>query len=246
MLEIAAFDDLIGIIIYTFAAVFASYFMGKSDVEFSWKVLEMAENIGGALIIGAITGLLFYIITKMFKKQPEGTLIVLTFGLILLSFGISEYFGFESLLSTLALGAVVANFNPLSEKIFKLIERYTDELIFVIFFTLSGLQLQLSSITGSYFLIIVFIIARTVGKFSGIYMGSIITNTDSKIKKYTAGGLIPQGGIVIGLALLLTRDPVFKDTASMIMGVVIGAALIHEIIGPISSRYFLKKAGEVN
>ena len=31
----------------------------------------------------------------------------------------------------------------------------------------------------------------------------------------------------------------------MIMGVVIGAALIHEIIGPIISKISLKKAGEL-
>jgi hypothetical protein len=63
--------------------------------------------------------------------------------------------------------------------------------------------------------------------------------------KYTAGGLLPQGGIVIGLALLLAKDPVFKETGSIIVGVVIGAALIHEIIGPISSRFSLSKAGEL-
>ena len=158
-------------------------------------------------------GLLFNLIVKLIKNQPEGTLIVLTFGLILLSYGSSEYFGFDSILSTIALGTVVVNFNPDSDKIFKLIERYTDELIFVVFFTLSGLHLNLDSITGSYILIIIYIIARLIGKFSGIYTGSIILNTKPKIRKYTAGGLLPQGGIVIGLALILTKDPVFPGNS---------------------------------
>lgn len=245
MLEIAAFDDIVGIIIYTLVTAFAAFSLGKSELHFGKTIVEMAEGIGGALAIGGIVGLVFNYAVKLFKKQEEGTLIVLTFGLILLSYGISEYLGFESLLSTIALGAVVSNFNILSDKIFKLIERYTDELIFVIFFTLSGLHLQLSSISGSYILIIIYIIARMIGKFSGIYFGSIIFNASAPIKKYTAGGLIPQGGIVIGLALILTNDPAYKDTASMIMGIVIGAALIHEIIGPVFSRLSLKKAGEI-
>jgi Kef-type K+ transport system membrane component KefB len=245
MLEIAAFDDIVGITIYTLVAAFAAFFLGKTEIEFSQTLLALIQNIGGAIFIGGIMGLLFNFMIKVFKKQAEGTLIVLTFGLILSSYGISEYLGFESLLSTIALGAVVSNWNPLSDKIFKLIERYTDELIFVIFFTLSGLHLQLSSITGGYVLIIIYIIARMIGKFSGIYAGSVMFNANSKLKKYTAGGLIPQGGIVIGLALLLTKDTLYKESASMIMGVVIGAALIHEIIGPIFSRYSLKKAGEL-
>ncbi len=245
MLEISAFDDITGIIIYTLVTAFAAFFLGKADVDFSGTLLDMGESIGGAIAIGGIMGLLFNLIVKLIKNQPEGTLIVLTFGLILLSYGSSEYFGFDSILSTIALGTVVVNFNPDSDKIFKLIERYTDELIFVVFFTLSGLHLNLDSITGSYILIIIYIIARLIGKFSGIYTGSIILNTKPKIRKYTAGGLLPQGGIVIGLALILTKDPVFQETASMIMGVVIGAALIHEIIGPVFSRLSLKKAGEI-
>jgi len=245
MMGIAAFDDIIGIIIYTLVTAFAAFFLGKSDIEFSKTLLDLGLNIGGAILVGGLIGLLFYLITKIFKKQEEGTLIVLTISLILLSYGVADYFGFESLLATIALGAVVVNFNPLSDKIFKLIERYTDELIFVVFFTLSGMQLSLSSITGSYALILIYIIARIIGKFSGIYAGAKIAKSDSKVMKYTAGGLLPQGGIVIGLALLLAKDPVFKETGSIIIGVVIGAALIHEIIGPISSRFSLSKAGEL-
>lgn len=245
MLEIAAFDDIVGIIIYSLASSLGTFFMGKSDVEFSHQMLELGRNIGGALLVGGIMGLVFNLLVKLFKKQPEGTLVVLTFGLVLLSYGISDYFGFESLLSTMALGAVVVNYNPISDEIFKLIERYTDELIFVVFFALSGLHLQLDSIKGSFILILIYIIARAIGKFTGIYTGSLLFNTDPKVKKYAAGGLIPQGGIVIGLALLLTKEPAFENSASMIVGIVIGAALIHEISGPIISRLSLKKAGEI-
>jgi len=245
MLEIAAFDDLVGIVIYTLVTSFATFFLGKNSLEFGDVMLELGKGIGGALLIGALIGSLFNFVVKIFSKQPEGTLIVLTFGLVSLSYGISEYLGFESLLSTMALGAVVANLNPISGKIFKLIERYTDELIFVVFFTLSGLHLQLSSITGSFLLIVIYIVARAIGKFGGIYTGGLFFNLSPNVKKYTGGGLLPQGGIVIGLALLLTKQDAFKDTASMIMGIVIGAALIHEIIGPIASRYSLKKAGEI-
>jgi len=245
MLEIAAFDDIVGIIIYSLVTAFATFFLGTTNVEFGQVFLELGKNVGGAILIGACIGLLFNLIVKLFRKESEGTLIVLTFGLVLLSYGISEYLGFESLLATMALGTVVVNLNPLSEKIFKLIERYTDELIFVIFFTLSGLHLQLSSITGSFTLIVIYILARGIGKFSGVYASSLFSKTSSNIRKYAAGGLIPQGGIVIGLALLLAKESVFKETASMIIGIVIGAALIHEIIGPILSKLTLKKAGEI-
>lgn len=245
MLEIAAFDDITGIIIYTLVTAFAAFFLGNNDMNFNQTLIDLSINVGGAIIVGGLMGLLFNFIIKIFKKEEEGTLIVMTFGLILLSYGISEYIGFDSLLSTIALGMVVSSWNPLSNKIFKLIERYTDELIFVIFFTLSGLHLQLSSITGSYILIFIYIFARMIGKFTGIYTGATFLHSSSVVKKFTGGGLIPQGGIVIGLALLLTKNDLFEEYSSMIMSVVIGAALIHEIIGPILSRFSLKKAKEI-
>ena len=245
MLEIAAFDDIASIIIYTLVTAMAAFFLGTTNINIGDTLWLMVKNIGGAIFVGGIVGVLFNLITRMIKRQSEGTLIVLIFGLILLSYGLSEFLGFEAVLSTIVLGVIITNFNPLSETIFGIIERYTDELIFVIFFTLSGLHLNLSSISGSYILIIIYIIARIFGKFTGVFVGSVATKSSPKVRKYTAGGLIPQGGIVIGLALILTSDPIYKESASMIMGIVIGAALIHEIIGPIFSRLSLKKAGEI-
>ncbi|MCU4166259.1 cation:proton antiporter [Carboxylicivirga caseinilyticus] len=245
MLQIAAFDDLVGIIIYTLVAAFAPYFLGNNDIQLGHKLIEMGVDIGFALLIGALVGILFIFIVKLVKKETEGSLIVLTFGQILLTYGISEYFGFESLLATMALGAVTINFNPMAGKIFKLIERYTDELIFVIFFSLSGLHLQLSSVAGSVSIIAIYIIARAIGKFGGIFFASSFMQIDAKVKRFAAGGLIPQGGIVIGLSILLTKDPEYSNLASTIIGVVIGAALIHEISGPLISRLSLKKAGEI-
>ena len=170
MLKIAAFDDITGIIIYTLATTFAAYFMGDSNIQFSHVFVEMGRNIGGAILIGIAVGLLFNFLVKLFKNESDGSLIVITLGLILLTYGIADYFKFETLLSTMAFGAVVVNMNPMATNIFKLIERYTDELIFVIFFSLSGLHLQLSSLSGSISIIAIFIIARVLGNFQSIYL----------------------------------------------------------------------------
>ncbi len=246
VLNIAAFDDITGIIIYTLATAFASYFLGDTGLHFSHVFVEMGRDIGGAILVGTVIGFLFNFLVKILKNESDGSLIVITLGVILLTYGIADYFNFETLLSTMTLGAIVVNLNPLADNIFKLIERYTDELIFVIFFTLSGLHLQLSSLTGSFLIIAIFIVARAFGKFAGIYVGAIQFKADPKVKKYTAGGLIPQGGIVIGLALLLMKNELYHSISSLVIGIVIGATLIHEIIGPILSHMSLKKAGELN
>ncbi len=245
MLGIAAFDDVAGIIIYTIAIAFSSSVIGSYSFETTQVLWGLTAKIAGSVLIGLVIGFIFKYITQIFRKKSEGSLIVIVLGMILLGFGISHSLEFDPLLTSMTLGAVVINTNSFSEKIFSLLERYTDELIFVIFFALSGLHLQLSSIGGSILIMIVYVLARILGKLTGIYTGASILKTDLKIKKYTAWGLFPQGGIVIGLALLLKDNPEFSEHAPTIIGIVIGSALIHEILGPIISKISLKKAGEI-
>jgi Kef-type K+ transport system membrane component KefB len=245
ILGIAAFDDIMGIILYTLTLTIAGYFLGTSHVSFSQSVLDLSEEIGGAVLIGIVFGILFNNIVHVFRHESEGALIVIILASLLLCFGLTHLFKFDELLSTMTLGVVVVNFNRQQEKIFKLIERYTDELIFVIFFTLSGMHLDLSALSGSVLLIVVFIIARALGKFTGIYTATSVLDAPQKVKKYTTGGLLPQGGIVIGLALMLSKEAAFIDYSSLIVGIVIGASVIHELLGPVFSKFALKKAGEI-
>jgi Kef-type K+ transport system membrane component KefB len=245
ILGIAAFDDIMGIILYTLTLSFARYFLGASDAGLGHSLSELGVSVGGAIVTGIIFGLLFNFITKIFKKESEGGLIVIISGILILCYGTSTFFHFDELLSTMMLGVMVINFNLFKDKIFKIIERYTDELIFVIFFTLSGLQLDVAALSGSAVLIFVFIVARAIGKFTGVYVATSVLGAPGVVKKFTAGGLFPQGGIVIGLALLLSKEKAFEAYSSLIIGIVIGATVIHELLGPVISKATLKKAGEI-
>ena len=160
-------------------------------------------------------------------------------------YGVASIIGVDELLSTMAMGAFVVNFNKMRKKIFNILERYTEELIFVLFFTISGMHLQFSVFTASFSLVLLFVLFRTLGKIAGSRIGAYIANASPTVKKYVAGGLIPQGGIVIGLALLIKQNTSFNQIADIIISVIIGATIIHELIGPVISKISLKKAGEI-
>jgi Kef-type K+ transport system membrane component KefB len=140
---------------------------------------------------------------------------------------------------------VVVNFNPNREKIFQILERYTEEIIFVIFFTLSGMHLNFKVLGSSVLLVVIFIILRNSGKFLGTWLGATISKSSPQVKKYTVGGLIPQGGIVVGLALVVKQHQDFSTIADFIISIIIGATVVHELVGPILSKISLQKAGEI-
>jgi len=246
ILGIAAFDDALGIINFSLAVSIAQTLITNSGFNITNALLMPLWKIGGSIVLGVLMGIAFNLVTSWIKRETEGALIVFIFALLTLMFGLAKILHVDELLGTMAMGAVVINYNHLSKKIFRMLERYTSELIFVLFFTLSGMHLDFSVFKSYLLLVVFFVLLRTIGKLAGAFTGAHLAGERSKVRKYTAGGLIPQGGIVVGLALLIKGYPQFDKIGDCIIAVIVGATLIHEIIGPIVARTVLEKAGEIS
>jgi len=246
MLGVAAFDDVLGIINYSIAVVIAAACATSATFDIGNVVLQPVGIILGSIVLGAIFGVIFNSVTHFITKESEGVLIVVIFGLLTVCFGLSRMIGADALLAIMTLGMIVVNFNKKQDRIFKIMERYVDELIFVLFFTLSGMHLNFSVLFSSSLIVLLFVVFRTLGKFTGTFIGATIAKSSDNIRRYTAGGLIPQGGIVIGLALVIRQNPAFHQISDTIISVVIGATVIHELIGPICAKIALQKAGEIS
>ena len=245
IMGVAALDDIAGIINYTVAVMVARTLIMGTEAAVGNTIWQLVLKIGGAIVLGIVIGLLFNTATKWYKKDKEGGFIVIVFGFLITCYGLSQYLKFDALLSTMTMGIFVVNTNPKQEKIFNMLTRYTDELIFVLFFTLSGMQLNFSTLINSYGIVLIFIFFRLIGKLSGTWMGARLSKAPTVVKRYTGAGLVPQGGIVIGLALILKPQPAFSAYADMIISIIIGATIIHELLGPISSRFALLRAKEI-
>ncbi|MFP4532131.1 MAG: cation:proton antiporter [Desulfobacterales bacterium] len=247
IMGIAAFDDALGILFFSVGAAGSAMFFNPAEVSFSAAVLETGYAIFGGMALGIGFGLIFNWISRFlkFSNESEGIYIVLVLGLLSLCFGIADTLALDELLATMLMGLMVVNFHSEHEKIFHMLERYTEELIFLLFFTLSAMHLDFAFSGATYLLIGVFVGFRALGKYTGVYIGAGISGLDKTVKKYAAGGLIPQGGIVIGLALMVQNKPEFAEIGGLLMNTVMGATVIHEIIGPLCTKFVLKKSGDI-
>ncbi len=245
IMGVAAFDDILGIINFSLAISIASIAVTGQTFGTS-SFLHPLYKIGGALLNGCVFGVVLNGLTKMINKETEGVLITVIIGVLSLCYGLAVMVGVDELLSTMTMGVLVVNWNMKQERLFQILERYTEELVFVLFFTISAMHLNFSVLISNAFLILVFVLFRTIGKFSGTVIGGTLSNAGSAVRKYTAGGLIPQGGIVIGLALLIKQNAAFDAFSDIILNIIIGATIVHEIIGPVVSKVALKRAGEIS
>lgn len=245
ILSVGAFDDALGLMNYSIALALTEVLLLHERFDMYTSVLKPIIVITGSLLLGIAFGAILNFITTLIRKETEGVFAVIIFGLLGLCFGIATFLQLDELLSTMTMGIIVVNFNKQHERIFGFLERYTEELIFVIFFTLSGMFLDFSVLSTTAVIILLYAIFRTIGKFAGTFVGAAISNASSPVKKYTAFGLVPSGGIIVGLALMLKSEPAYSAIAGIIINTVIGATVIHELIGPILVKIALRRAGEI-
>jgi len=125
---VAAFDDVLGIVNYCLATAIAMALINKQPVAFI-TVLEPFLSIIGSVLLGVGFGFLLNLVTNFIKKEEDSVLLVILSGILLLTFGTATLLDIDQLLATMTVGVVVVNFNPRQELIFKVLERYTDEII---------------------------------------------------------------------------------------------------------------------
>jgi len=245
ILGVTVLDDVLGILLFSLTIGIIFIFTGGQSGLFGNPMVNTLYEIGIAIIIGAILGLVIELINRFFPKEGEGRWIVIIFSLIIFNVGICQALHVDILLSSMTMGIVVVNKCRQQQLIFRILERYTEDLIFLFFFLLSGLYLDIATLPKATALIIIFVVFRTAGKFLGVNWGSRIVNADPSIRKYTAGGLLPQAGIVIGLVLSIYQKEEFKEISEILLTTIMGATIIHELIGPVSAKSALMKAGEI-
>ena len=246
ILGASAFDDAIGILIFSLSVEIAKLYAcsGGATVSIESVLKTAAFAIFGAIAIGMFSGMILNLFSSN-QKQNDGRLIVMILGVQALCLGISTYVGVDELLSTMALGATVVNLNKNSEHIFDLLSEYTEQLVFVIFFVLSAMHFQFSGIVALIPLVGAFVLFRTIGKLTGVALGAKIFKMPPVIGKWTGLGLIPQGGIVLGLALGVQKIPAFANFGTPLIGLVMGGVIIHEVCGPFLAKFALSHAKEL-
>ncbi len=245
MLSAAALDDMLGIVNYSIAVAAAATLIAGDKFTLSDSLLHPVIVILGSIALGCAFGMAFNAATRLIKRETDGFFIVLVIGLLALCYGTGTLLAFDELLATMTMGIIVVNFNVKHERIFKVLERYTEELIFVVFFTISGMLLNFTVLAQYLALALLFAVFRAAGKFAGTYAGAVISHAPAKVRKYTGAGLIAQGGIVIGLALVIKQNPAFSAIGDIILSLTIGTTVIHEFIGPVFAKFALERAGEI-
>lgn len=117
--------------------------------------------------------------------------------------------------------------------------------LFMLFFVLSGAELDFSILATVGLAGVIYIISRSFGKYSGAFVGAAISKADPNVRKYLGITLLPQAGVAIGMAQMVAASPNLTNVAPQVVTVALFATLVYELVGPVLTKIALTKAGEI-
>ena len=88
-----------------------------------------------------------------------------------------------------------------------------------------------------------YVIARGAGKMLGAWAGAKSVKADPMVTKNLGWALFPQGGISIGLLVIVRSQ--LPEYASAIGTIIMFSVLIYEVTGPIFAKFAIQRAGEI-
>lgn len=249
LLPIVALDDAVGLIIFAVSFGVARTLV-SGEVNIYSIIVDPIAEIVISLVFGAIIGWFLSFAEKYFKSNSKRQALVVT--AIIFAVAISKikfnigpvHIGFSPLLVCMMLGTIFCNVCDFSADLMEKTDKWTAPL-FILFFVLSGAELDFSvftdlSIVG---IGILYIITRSLGKYFGASISAKMVDCEPKIKKYLGITLLPQAGVALGMSITAMS---IGDQGIIIRNIVLFGVLIYELFGPTMTKIALMKAGEIS
>lgn len=252
LLPIVALDDAVGLVLFAVSAGIAKAMMSGAGVSLVSIVVEPLLEIVLSLVLGAVIGFALTFAENLFHSNSNRLSLSIAFVFVTVAAAMLKFevggvhIGFSSLLTCMMMGTVFCNFSPCSEEMMERTDKWTKP-IFILFFVISGAELDLSVFTKPIFLLIgaIYILFRSLGKYFGARGSSMLMRSEPNIQKYLGITLLPQAGVALGMVTIVCADPALASVASTVRFVVLFAVLIYEVFGPMMTKWALTKAGDI-
>ena len=248
LLMVVAIDDAVGLVLFS-ASFGVAQALESGAVSIVTVLVEPVVEIVLSLALGAAAGLALYFVERFFHSRSKRLSISIGFVLLTVGLSMREFeiggvrCGFSLLLVCMMTGTLFCNICGFSEELMARVDSWTAPL-FVLFFVLSGAELDLSVLRNPSVLLIgvVYIIVRSLGKYVGSYGSCTLTKCDEKIKKYLGITLLPQAGVALGMAITAQS----LSDGAVVRSVVLFSVLVYELVGPALTKRALLAAGEID
>jgi Kef-type K+ transport system membrane component KefB len=250
--SVVAIDDASGLIFFGIVTAIIKIITGQTTGDIGWLIVLPVIEILASIVFGLILGYGLKLMTQWFTGR--GNRISIVIALLFLAIGLARFvnveygFGLSSLMAGMAMGTIFTNTSKHVDQVMPLVERITPPFV-ILFFVLSGADIQLNNFSlAAIAILVIYLVFRVGGKIFGSFLGARISKAGKQVERYLGFGLLPQGGIALGLSILMLdiipTELGLPYDGGLLRVVVIGAVFVSEIFGPILLKEVLIRAKE--
>lgn len=251
LIATVAIDDVFCIMIFGLIFPVSVALTGVgAELSFTGVVLIPLREIVFSLILGGLAGGIVTLALRKIRGKSSHMVIILSF--VLLLCGLATKYHLSPLLTNMAFGCLIINLTTRSGSILSSLQNIEPPL-FVAFFTIAGIHLDLKLLASIGVLGLLYFLARVLGKIGGAHLGARLLKAPPAVRRYLGLGLLPQAGVAIGLVILVQDNPHLggvylagQPLPDIITNCILAAVALNELIGPLAAKFALGKAGEIN
>ena len=247
LMLVVAIDDAVGLVLFSVSFGIASA-LANGQVSILAVVVEPIVEIVLSLALGSVMGWLLNWVEQFFHSRSKRmtisvAFVLLTVGLSAVKFHVGPiHCGFSLLLVCMMTGTIFCNICSTSEELMERVDGWVMPLN-ILFFVISGAELDLEVLANPVTILVgvIYIIARSAGKYCGSAISCRITHQSKPITDNLGITLLPQAGVALGMALTAATLP----DGTLARNVVLFAVLVYELIGPALTKRSLLAVGDI-
>ena len=224
VLGVTIVKDVLVIVLFTLTMAVVAPLLNPGEQLNTRALVELAREVGGALVLGAGLGWVFSFYLGDDRDRSRSPLATFLFAYLMVV--LVERLHVELLLTGVAAGFVIENLSPAGDRMIRGIQS-VSVVIFAFFFAVAGARLELAAVREFWLAALIIFSGRVWLTYRGARVGLERAGADVDLRTKTWQGLISQGGVTLGLVLLMEeRFPtVGSDIVALGMAVIIGSIL---------------------
>jgi NhaP-type Na+/H+ or K+/H+ antiporter len=211
-------------------------------VDWRAALLHPIWLLGGALLLGFVACHALLALARWLGKREDRQFVLLV-ALVVLTVGLARAAGVPVVVALLALGMFARNLDD-DHVLLPLRFGYAAQLLFVVLFVLTGASLEFRGLETAGAAVAVFIVVRFLGKALAILLFGRLSGLRAGGAGLLSVGLLPMSGIAV--VMVYDTAALFPRFGAELASVVLSAAAVLELLGPLATQFALKGAGETH
>lgn len=238
--------DFLVIILFSICLSFSEALINGNSFDFTFffkLILEISASFGVGLLLGKLLQFILKLRLILFHK---GLLILASgFGIYRLEYLVEHYseawfglsFAMEPLLICIVGSFWITNFTRYRLEFTKILNDL-GPYIYVPFFTLAGLSLQIDILYEYAVIALILVTVRLFSIMLGSYFGGIVAGDPPLYRRMGWMPFITQAGVGIGLTTIVASS--FPEWGQSFSTLVISVIVINQIVGPPLFKWAIK------